>query len=51
MCDHLDFVNFCFVRTVDFEKAVERFVLSCAGYCVATFVLVSQLTEYNTTVF
>jgi phosphatidylinositol-4,5-bisphosphate 3-kinase len=26
-------------RTVDFEKAVERFVLSCAGYCVATFVL------------
>lgn len=29
-------------RSVDFENAVERFVLSCAGYCVATFVLVSQ---------
>ena len=22
-----------------FEKAVERFMLSCAGYCVATYVL------------
>ena len=29
-----------------FEKAIERFVYSCAGYCVATFVLVSYNTSY-----
>lgn len=25
-----------------FEQAIERFVYSCAGYCVATYVLVSD---------
>lgn len=27
------------IRSHQFQAAVERFVYSCAGYCVATFVL------------
>ena len=30
-------------RPTKMEAAVEKFMLSCAGYCVATYVLVSSL--------
>lgn len=37
----------CLFSQKHFEKAIERFMFSCAGYCVATYVLVSEPFYYN----
>ena len=40
LVDHYNHVCFNF-SDKDMEKAKQTFMLSCAGYCVATYVLVS----------
>ena len=37
----LCYILLCHFSQNRFDAAVERFMLSCAGYCVATYVLVS----------
>lgn len=42
------FLLFVMPRQEDLAKAVEKFTLSCAGYCVATYVLVSaECNQFN----
>ena len=31
--------HYCFLSFLSMKKAIEEFTLSCAGYCVATYVL------------